>query len=427
MAFSVAQVAWKAVRLTALLTFFAAVTIKLLLETHFFATALLSALACCGVAWSLYVLINHADETFISQPPVGEAVVKNDYLQALLDTVSSVLIVLDGDGRITLANRAAHRFVGMPVVKLAQISAFSGTTADQIDALPPGSSEILKLADGQPALVTVARFGSPISSSQRLISLQRIIGNLDAVELKAWHDMMRVLTHEMMNSLTPITSLTESLVDWFSSPITHATATATSHDPSHLVETISRRARGLMEFVERYRQIAELPRPLTQEIDAEKFLLRLESLHAAKNHGMGVSFRFDVDPPGSSFRADPVLLEQALLNLIGNAFESFGSETAGSIYISCRVSDAAIRLEVIDNGCGVEESAREHLFVPFFTTKSNGTGIGLNLARNIAMSHLGTVTYEPNAPKGSVFRITLPRLAQMAAPALSHRADDPGQ
>jgi two-component system nitrogen regulation sensor histidine kinase NtrY len=416
MAFSVGQVAWRAVRLTALLTIFAAVTIALLFTTHFFATALLSALACCVVAWSLYIHIANADETFVPKPPASEVIGESDYLQALLDTVSSVLIVMDEDGRIALANRAAHKFAGMPVIKLSQISALSRTTADQIDVLPPGASEILKLADGLPALVTVARFRSSTNNSRRLISLQRITGNLDAVELKAWHDMMRVLTHEMMNSLTPIASLTESLVDLFSSPTTNVKTSTASHSPKDLVETISRRSRGLMEFVERYRQIAELPSPFAQEIDATKFLLRLERLHAARSQAAGVSFRFAVDPPGCSFCADGVLLEQALLNLIGNAFESFGSETAASIYISCRLTDTSVQLDVIDNGCGVDESSREHLFVPFYSTKSNGSGIGLNLARNIAMSHLGTVTYQPNAPKGSVFRITLPRVCSRLSP-----------
>jgi two-component system, NtrC family, nitrogen regulation sensor histidine kinase NtrY len=416
MGFSVEQVAWRAVRLTALIAIFGAVTIALLFTTHFFATALLSGLACCVVAWSLYIHIAHADETFVPKPPARNAICESDYLQALLDTVSSVLIVLDEDGRVTLANRAAHKFVGMPVINLAQISALSRTTADQIDVLPPGASEILKLADGLPALVTVARFRSSTNSSRRLVSLQRVTGNLDAVELKAWHDMMRVLTHEMMNSLTPIASLTESLVDLFSSPTTSTETSATSHSPKDLVETISRRSRGLMEFVERYRQIAELPSPLVEEIDATKFLLRLERLHGARSHAVGVSFRFAADPPGCSFNADPVLLEQALLNLIGNAFESFGSEAAASIYISCRLTDTSVQLEVVDNGCGVAESSREHLFVPFFSTKSNGSGIGLNLARNIAMSHLGTVTYQPNVPRGSVFRITLPQACSTVNP-----------
>jgi two-component system, NtrC family, nitrogen regulation sensor histidine kinase NtrY len=415
MGFSVEQVAWRAVRLTALLAIFSAATITLISTTHFFATALLSGLACCVVARSLYIHIAHADEKFLPKPPARSAIGESDYLQALLDTVSSVLIVLDEDGRVTLANRAAHKFVGMPIINLAQISALSRTTADQIAVLPPGASEILKLADGLSALVTVARFRSSSDGSRRLISLQRVTGNLDAVELKAWHDMMRVLTHEMMNSLTPIASLTESLVDLFSSPTTSVEASATSHSPKDLVETISRRSRGLMEFVERYWQIAELPSPLVEEIDATKFLLRLERLNAARSLAAGVSFRFAVDPPACSFCADPVLLEQALLNLIGNAFESFGAEVA-SIYISCRLTDTSVQLEIVDNGCGVDESSREHLFVPFFSTKSNGSGIGLNLARNIAMSHLGTVTYQPNVPRGSVFRITLPQACPTVNP-----------
>jgi two-component system nitrogen regulation sensor histidine kinase NtrY len=410
MAFSVAQVAWKAVALTSVIVILAAASIALLLTTHLFATALLAALACSGLSLALYRIIARAAQTSAPRPAIGEANSQDDYLQALLDTVSAVLIVLDEDGRMVLANRAAHKFAGMPVIRLAQLSALSQSAVAQISALPAGASEVLRLADGQPALVTAARFHSENGSLRRMISLQRITGNLDAVELKAWHDMMRVLTHEMMNSLTPITSLTESLARLLSAPPALAATTSASHDVKATVETISRRSRGLMEFVERYRQIAELPRPVNQDIDAAAFFSRVERLNADRTQEARVSFRSDVEPIGCVFRADPVLLEQALLNLIGNAFDAVGSEPAPCIALRCRFNDTDIQIEVVDNGRGVDVVAREHLFVPFFSTKSNGSGIGLNLARNIAMSHLGALTYEPSLPRGSIFRITLPRL-----------------
>jgi two-component system nitrogen regulation sensor histidine kinase NtrY len=408
---SIAQTAWKAVVLTSLIVALAAASVTLVNTTHLFATALLAVLACGGLSWSLYRLIANASHAAtLNRPEFRDSGARDDYLQALLDTVSAALIVLDEHGRTELANRAAHRFVGMPVVHLTQISALSRATAAQIGALPPGASEVLRLADGQPALVTAARFRSVNGNSRRLISLQRVTGSLDAVELKAWHDMMRVLTHEMMNSLTPITSLTESLARVLSTPPATAAAMNISHDVRATVETISRRSRGLMEFVERYRQIAELPRPISQNIDAAAFLSRLERLNADRSRAAGVSFFSETEPTGCSFRADPVLLEQALLNLIGNAFDALESEAAPSIAVACRLNDADIQIEVADNGCGVDIVAREQLFVPFFSTKSHGSGIGLNLARNIALSHLGVLTYAANSPKGSIFRITLPRL-----------------
>src|SRR5262245_1796733 len=134
-----------------------------------------------------------------------------EYLQTLLDTVASALIVIAPDGRATLANRAARALAGATVNRLEDIDAIGPVATQKLLALSPGTPQIVPLTDGRQMFVSVSQFATPGQEPQRLISLQRIAGELDAVELKAWQSMVDVLAHEMMNSLTPIASLSESL------------------------------------------------------------------------------------------------------------------------------------------------------------------------------------------------------------------------
>jgi two-component system, NtrC family, nitrogen regulation sensor histidine kinase NtrY len=396
---------------TTLIVGFATASIFLVGTTHLFATALLAALLCFALSLDLYRVIASADRP---AAPIGadkpEIRSNSEYLQALLDTVSSVLMVLDDHGQTALANRAAQKFAGMPVRRLEQIPKLGEAAALKIRAMAPGGAEVLRLADGQFALVTAGQFRSSENSSLRLISLQRVAGDLDAVEIKAWRDMMQVLTHEMMNSLTPITSLTESLASILSKYSLVGTSLPAVEFQS-IVETIGRRSQRLMEFVERYRRVAELPRPVMQTVSAAEFFRQSEELLNAMAFKANVSYRCDIDPSVLSFRADPLLLEQALLNLLKNSFDATGGEVQGAVIVSCTRTDSHLLIDVADNGRGVDQATREHLFVPFFSTKPGGSGIGLNLARNIALAHGGTLTFEANIPKGSIFRMILPILS----------------
>jgi nitrogen fixation/metabolism regulation signal transduction histidine kinase len=200
----------RAVLITALL--FAG--IALVFATHLYATALIALAAAAVAIADLSVQIRRATQPVAhSDDSRARIATQHDlqYAQTLLDTVSAVLMVIGSDGRVTLANRAAHRFAGAPVSRLDQIAAIGPAAAQAILALSPGARQIVRVADGQSVLTSVSQLSVPGNGPQRLISLQRIAGELDAVELKAWQDMARVLAHEMMNSLTPIASLTESL------------------------------------------------------------------------------------------------------------------------------------------------------------------------------------------------------------------------
>lgn len=333
-----------------------------------------------------------------------------EYVRAMLDTVSAALFVLGGSNRLTLANRAARTMVGMPFERLEHIPAIGLEAAQRILGLPPGARQVVRLANGQHVHVACAQFSIPGGDTRRLLSIQRISGELDAVELKAWNDMARVLAHEMMNSLTPIASLSESLEHLLQNA-SEASGRSMNEAEAELaaaLEVIKRRSVGLLNFVERYRSVVDLPGPSPGEINLSAFISGIERLMSATMKERQITFENCSNVPGLMLRADSELLEQALINLLQNAVEAVSSRPEPRIWISCTSTQERVTIAISDNGKGLAGTQREQIFVPFFTTKRGGSGIGLSIARYVALAHGGQLDVGPNEPCGAVFSLVLP-------------------
>ena len=320
-------------------------------------------------------------------------------LEALADTVGAALLLVDEGGSVALANRAARELAGGVGATLADIPIL-GEATFVLETLAPGARAIVRLADQRRMLAFAAGFRTGDGVRRRLISLQSLSGELSAVELKAWQDLVRVLAHEMMNSLTPILSLTESLQTPGAQP--------TAEDTAAALEVIARRSSGLMSFVERYRRVAELPEPRLEDLEAKRFIAGMDRLMAGLIAERSVAYSSRVEPPDAVIRADPELLEQALINLLKNALEAAADAPSPRIELSLRRADGRVALRVADNGRGLPQSDPEQVFTPFFTTKAGGSGIGLSLARQIALAHGGSLTAAPNGEAGAVFTLALP-------------------
>jgi two-component system, NtrC family, nitrogen regulation sensor histidine kinase NtrY len=378
----------------------------LLAQTQYYATTLvlagIAALVGTGLARRLsgFTRSNHVDEVDSRRDRMAAAVARDlDHANALLDTVPAALFVLEQD-HLAFMNRAARELARETPATLAEISAL-GPAAAHLASMRPGSRQIMSLADGSQAFVSCSSYSAPGAPARRLLALQRIAGDLDAVEARAWGDMARVLAHEMMNSLTPIASLSESLEQLLQ--------TRTGEDEVvAALEVIRRRSHGLMNFVERYRAVAELPMASPRAVAVKPFLDGIERLMSTTFRERRISFATRIAPREVVAHADAELLEQAVINLLRNAVEAVDGAASPSIEIRCHQTPVDLAIEVHDNGRGLSEDDAAKVLTPFFSTKAGGGGIGLSVARHVALAHGGQLRVRRGDVGGAVFSLVLP-------------------
>lgn len=321
------------------------------------------------------------------------------FLQSLVDDMPVALLTVHPGGPVRLANKAARRLLGFAdVLDREDVAVLGATFATRLaDAAAP-SKEILiiRLSSGPQRVLlrvgTLERLGLPV----RAITIEPVQATLDAIEVAAQTDLVRVLTHEILNSLTPVTSLGETV------------AALLASDPPDLdeariaVATLARRAAGLQQFIKSYRAVASPPVPRKRRFDAADLAAELARLFRADwpEHRLELEIA-----PGLVLDADPDLLAQALINLLRNAAQATGH--GGQIVL--RMADrpaGATTIEVEDNGPGIPESLRREVFLPFFTTRAEGTGVGLNLVRQIVVAHGWQVDVAIGELRGALFRMT---------------------
>ncbi|MEA3003843.1 MAG: hypothetical protein QOH81_2631 [Sphingomonadales bacterium] len=332
------------------------------------------------------------------------------FYEAVLDDAPTPLLAVDGDGRVELINKAARRlFVRHQGVRIDDFrdygEAFAAALADEMVGRPRLVPLLLD-AIPQGAMVSAAavhRLGGTV----RVVAVQPIQGALNAVEIAAQSDLVRVLTHEIMNSMTPVTSLAQSAAALMAQA-DKGTDPAVA-DARNAVETLARRADGVMHFVESYRQISRRPEVRRRAFDLLPWARELQSLFRADDMSAGVAFALDVRPETLVVDADPDLLCQVLINLLRNGAEAArGHAEAPEVALAfAGLPGGRVRIEIADNGPGVPEALRQDVFLPFFTTKAKGTGVGLSLARQVVLAHGGSIALAESPSGGALFRILL--------------------
>jgi two-component system, NtrC family, nitrogen regulation sensor histidine kinase NtrY len=335
-------------------------------------------------------------------------------LRAMVDHMPVPLLGLHDDGHLKLLNNAARRFFARnQVTRNIDLGKFGDDFWKQIENCKPGEKRLATITmDGIESQVTLAL--TTITSDTgvlRLISLQDIGQELALAQLNAWQDLVRVLTHEIMNSITPVASLAQTTADMANDVCRELAETDPVRVPLDRIcdaaRTVARRAGNLMQFVANYRQLAGLPEPAKRRINVLELLSHIGRISTVNNRAPKITLDVDVVPSGLELFVDPEQIEQVLINLLRNAEQALAGREDGSITLRAFLNPRGqVTLEVRDNGPGIDEKILHQIFVPYFTTKPEGSGIGLALARQIVMTHGGSIRAD-NAPDGgAVFTLT---------------------
>lgn len=317
------------------------------------------------------------------------------YFEALIDDMPVALLTID-DGRVEPGNKAARRlFARHAGVRPADYVPYGATFAARLASPTDGEEMLILTLDGRAkrTLVrqaTLNRLGRRSSA----IIVQPVQETLDAVEMAAQTDIVRVLTHEILNSLTPVMSLAQTTAGLLS----QVDGDPRIADACEAANALARRTEGLRHFIDSYRAVAREPTVVRHRFPAHEFAAEHERLFRAEWPRTALA----VTCADTTIDGDRALLSQLLLNLLRNA-----AQIADTVALTIARTADGVAITVEDNGPGVPERLRQEIFLPFFTTRVEGTGVGLNLARQIAVAHGGTLEVGDSPLGGAAFRLLL--------------------
>lgn len=331
------------------------------------------------------------------------------HLKALLEHVPVPLLSIYDDEHVTLWNNTARRLFGSGnVVRLEDLESYGEDLAEKLRTVQAGERQLVTLkADQQERRLTIAASQIVIAGrTERLVSLQDIQSELDGIQIEAWQDLVRVLTHEIMNSITPVASLAKTTVDLVEDAAAQVDQEAPLHaeleDVRDAVDTVARRSDSLINFVSSYRRLTRLPPPEKSTFLLSDLFGSVTNLAAVDWPDKGLELEIDVEPEQLDLHADRGMIEQTLINLLQNSQQALGD--GGKVRMHARLNKRGhVCIEISDNGPGIPVDIRQKIFVPFFTTKREGSGVGLALARQIMIAHGGSIAVADNALGGASF------------------------
>lgn len=334
------------------------------------------------------------------------------YLQTVVQHIGIGLISFTPNGQVELINAAAKRLLKINRIKnIFSLKSFSAALVETLMKIKPGEKALVKVVH-ENEFLQLAIYGTEFRLREQrftLVSLQNIQSELEDQEMEAWHNLIRVLTHEIMNSITPIASLAATANQLLASlemvENTGAADTAeTITDVEEALRTIERRSHGLLHFVQAYRSLTRIPRPDFQIFSIAELFQRVYQLNSGEIEKSRIDFKIQVNPETLELTADPELIDQVLINLIRNAIQALESQAKARIQLKAQLDSAGrVVLQVIDNGPGIMKEVLEKVFIPFFTTKPKGSGIGLSLSRQIMRLHHGIITVQSEPGVETIF------------------------
>lgn len=334
------------------------------------------------------------------------------FLQTIIDHVGIALIAFNPDGEVELINSAAKKLLKIPRLgNTNDMEAISPNLAEKLSNISPGDKDLVKLKQGDDLLqLSIYATGFILRRQQLiLVAMQNIQSELEEKEMVSWQNLIRVLTHEIMNSITPIASLASTangLLKGNKECKVPEELNEVITDVGHAVKTIEKRSKGLITFIDNYRKLTRIPKPDFEIVQVKDLFERVKSLMGDQIAKTAIRFKSEIDPQSLSITADPALIEQVLINLCKNSVEAVNGVSHPKIKLKAGTDGLGNPvIKVIDNGKGITEEVAERIFIPFFTTKPEGSGIGLSLSRQIIRLHKGTIGVTSTPDEKTVFKL----------------------
>ncbi|OFX83793.1 MAG: histidine kinase [Bacteroidetes bacterium GWF2_33_16] len=334
------------------------------------------------------------------------------YLQNLVRNIDVSIITYQRDGKVDMVNNAFKKLFQINTLK--NINDLKEKNPELVNSLlnfEPGKNCLLKIQH-EDDILQLAVSGTEFKVHERnimLVTIKDIQNVLEEQETETWQKLIRVLTHEIMNSITPISSLTSTLDLMLNSAIhDHKNLTEESlSEISMAIKTIHKRSNGLLHFVSTYRNLTKIPKPNLKVAKVKELLDDILPLIKHELNSSKVNLEMSTEPESLEIYADTKLIEQVIINLITNAIHATENMADGKIIVRAFLNKRGrVAIQVIDNGHGILKDVIDKIFIPFFTTKPKGSGIGLSLSKQIMRLHGGSITAHSEPNQGATFTLT---------------------
>jgi nitrogen fixation/metabolism regulation signal transduction histidine kinase len=370
-----------------------------------------------GMKGSSFEELNAAFNEVISEFQKARAAtaVQYRYLQTVVQHVGLGLLAFDQHGQVDLMNNSAKRLLQVANLEnIASLSTFSPSLVESLRRIKPGEKTLVKIENnGEMMQLTV--YATEFRQQHRsitLVSMQNIESELAEQEMAAWQKLIRVLTHEIMNSVTPISSLASTVntligkMDRSDDGNSVLISKESKNDIHQAAATIAKRSQGLLRFTDAFRNLSAIPQPHFQIFTIIELFDRVAQLMNDQLETAGVDLQIKVEPRSLELTADRELIEQVLINLILNAIHALADTGKKTIELGGQMNQRGrMIVTVTDNGWGIADEVKEKIFTPFFTTRKEGSGIGLNLARQIMRLHKGSISVQSTPHEQTVFTL----------------------
>jgi len=355
----------------------------------------------------LNVMLNRIKEILVS---ARKEVIENEkFLSLIIESVSTGIIIMDEKGHVQTVNQSALNLMGLPVfTHINQLNNINETFPELFRNLRVGENPRIEVSNEREEMQVSLSLSEIVIKRGRMkvITLNNIGNELEAKEMESWIRLIRVMTHEIMNSIAPITSLSETLLTLHNTPENDSSEEDLRLNTIEAFQTIHSTAKGLLSFVDSYRKFTAIPKPNIRSFEVKPLIDKILHLEEKCIKGKDIQVEVLETSEHTKWLADEKLITQVLVNLVKNAVEAITDTETKKIRISINHhADGKVQIEVSNTGNPIAKEVLPHIFIPFFTTKDYGTGIGLSISRYIMRLHGGKLTHATSAEGWTVFTV----------------------